>query len=87
MKRFPPSEKHYGNESQAIPSEKHFRTCSPMGISNLWDKNVCSKTNPNCASNIRLEKALKCKYQMWSCICNSKVWKREFMAKNGWESN
>ncbi len=81
MKRFPSTEKHYGNEFQAFPSDKHFGTCSQMGILNLWDKSVCNKNGPNCASNIPLEKALKCKYKKWACICNSKVWKREFMAK------
>lgn len=63
MKRFPPNEKHYGNESQAFPSKKHFGTCSPLGMSNLWDKSGRNKNGPNCASNIPLEKVLKYKYQ------------------------
>ncbi len=73
MKRFPPSEKHFG-------------TCSPMGISNLWDKSVCNKNRQklcfqyaigNCHGISKLSLHLQFKSMK----------ERVYGQKNGWESN
>jgi hypothetical protein len=37
------------------PNEKHLGKCSPMGISNLWEKSVGGKNIQKSEPNIPLE--------------------------------
>jgi hypothetical protein len=65
----------FGNESQALPIEKHSQmSCRLKKVLNFWNKSASGKCYPNWTLNIILESFLKHKYQMWVHIFYLELW-------------